>query len=169
MRPETIRHVMLRELRTVSREVDAYASDELLWRIVAGVPNSGGTLALHIAGNLQHYVGAVLGGSGYVRDREAEFSTRGLARAEVRAQVEAAAEAVDFTLADLTREEAEARYPERVSGRTVRTADFLMHLSVHLGYHLGQLDYHRRVLDSDAEGVGAISLAELPEFNGGGA
>lgn len=167
MRPETIRHLLLRELRTVAREVDAYPNDELLWRIVAGIPNSGGTLALHIAGNLQHYVGAVLGGSGYVRDREAEFSTRDLSRAEVRAEVEAAAEAVDFTLANLTGEQAEARYPERVSGRNVRTADFLMHLSVHLGYHLGQLDYHRRLLHSDAEGVGAISLAEIPEFNRG--
>lgn len=167
MLPQTIRLLMLRDLRTVAREVDAYPSDEHMWGIVAGIPNSGGTLALHIAGNLQHYVGAVLGGRDYVRDREAEFSTRDLTRGEVRAHVEAAAESVEFTLANLTREQAEAEYPERVRGRTIRTADFLMHLSVHLGYHLGQLDYHRRLLDSEAEGVGAISLAEIPEFNRG--
>lgn len=167
MLTETIRHVLIRELRTVAREVDAYPSDDLLWRRLPGIPNAGGTLALHIAGNLEHYVGAVLGGTGYERDREAEFSTRDLSRSEVLTRVEAAVEAVDASLKKLTMEEVERDYPEQVRGRRIRTADFLVHLTVHLGYHLGQLDYHRRALDPDAEGVGAISLAGLPELTPG--
>lgn len=168
MRPELIRNVLLRDLRAVAREVEAYPDDELLWRAVPGLPNSGGTLALHLAGNLQHYIGAVLGRTGYVRDRDAEFSSRDLPRATVRAAIDAAVEAVDVSLAALTAEQLEAPYPERVVGRTVGTADFLVHLVAHLGYHLGQLDYHRRMVSPEAEAIGAISLRDLPEHDASG-
>ena len=160
---DAIRHVLLRELRTVRREVEAYPSDALLWREVPGLPNPGGTLALHLAGNLRHYVGAVLGGTGYVRDREAEFSERGLTRAVVISRVDAAIDEVDATLARLAAGGALEPYPETVVGRSPRTLDFLVHLASHLGYHLGQLDYHRRSVCKGAEGVGAVALAELPE------
>lgn len=162
MLSEAIRTLLMRELRTLAREVDAYPTDALLWRLVPGIPNSGGTLALHLAGNLEHFVGAVLGGTGYVRDRDAEFSTRELARAEVRARVESAARAVDAALSHLTAERCEASYPMDVGGRPVRAGDFLVHLVAHTAYHVGQIDYHRRFLDPDAQGVGAVSTAELP-------
>lgn len=163
MAADTIRVILTRELRAVAREVDAYPSDDHLWRLVPGLPNSGGTLALHLAGNLEHYVGAVLGATGYVRDRDAEFATRALPRAEVRARVARAAAAVDETLGKLTAEQLEAEYPEPVRGRRVRTRDFLVHLVAHLGYHLGQLDYHRRMQAPGTGGIDAISILELPE------
>jgi uncharacterized damage-inducible protein DinB len=159
----TIRRVLVRDLTAVAREVDAYPDDALLWRDVTGLPNPGGTLVLHVAGNLEHYVGAVLGGSGYVRDRDAEFSTRGPGRAELRARIESAVAAVEAALARLTPETCAAPYPESVAGRRVRTSDFLLHLVAHLGYHLGQLDYHRRMVAPGSPSVGAIALAELPE------
>lgn len=158
-----IRRVVARELRTVRREVEAYPSDALLWREVPGLPNTGGTLALHLAGNLQHYIGAVLGGTGYVRDRDAEFADRGLPRADVSRRVQAAIEAVDSSLERFTPEKTAARYPEAVLGHSPRTGDYLVHLVAHLGYHLGQLDYHRRMVSPGAEGVGAIALAELSD------
>lgn len=161
--PATVRRILLRDLAAVARQVDAYPDDALLWRDVPGLPNPGGTLVLHLAGNLAHYVGAVLGGSGYVRDRDAEFSARGQGRAELRARIEAAAAAVDAALAGLTPEACDAPYPEEVLGRRVRTADFLVHLVAHLGYHLGQLDYHRRMVAPGSPSVAAIALAELPE------
>ena len=160
---EAIRRVLVRELRTVRREVEAYGSDELLWHDVPGLPNPGGTLALHLAGNIQHYIGAVLGRTGYVRDRDAEFSARGLTRAQVGERVQAAIEAVDATLGLLSAEAAAGPYPEAVVGRRPRTGEFLVHLAAHLAYHLGQLDYHRRMVGPGAGGVGAIALAELPE------
>ena len=158
-----IRHVLVRELRTVRREVEAYPDDALLWHEVPGLPNPGGTLALHLAGNLRHYIGAVLGGTGYVRDRPAEFATRGLTRAQVIQAVDAALREVDAALATLTPERALEPYPEGVLGRSPRMLDYLVHLTSHLGYHLGQLDYHRRMVSRDATGVGAITLAELPD------
>jgi hypothetical protein len=75
--------LMSRELRTFERELNAYQTEEQVWLLPPGLPNSGGTLALHAAGNLQHFIGAVLGGSSYVRDRDAEFQRRGVPRAEL--------------------------------------------------------------------------------------
>ena len=158
-----IRSVLARDLRAVAREVDAYPDDEALWRTAPGITNSAGTLALHLAGNLQHFVGAVLGRTGYIRDREAEFATRDLTRAEVRGRIDAAAQSVDATLARLTKEQWAAEYPVPVGGRKVGTAAFLVHLATHLAYHLGQMDYHRRTLVPGADTVDAMSIAELPE------
>src|ERR1041384_649946 len=75
-----IEHFLLRELRSLRLELEAYHDESLIWAQPAGLPNSTGTLALHLAGNLRHYVGAVLGGNGYIRDRDLEFSARGLSR-----------------------------------------------------------------------------------------
>lgn len=161
MRADTIRTVLLRELRAVAREVAAYPSDELLWKEVPGLPNPGGTLALHLAGNLSHYVGAALGGTGYVRDRDAEFATRGLTRAQVQARLEAASAAVAASLDGLADDRLDVEYPEVVAGRRVRTADFLVHLVSHTGYHLGQLDYHRRMVAPQTGSAATISLAEM--------
>lgn len=150
-------------MRALAREVDAYPSDDVLWRAAPGISNSGGTLVLHLLGNLEHFIGAVLGRTGYVRDREAEFATRGLTRAELRRRIAAAAETVDATLREVAPEQCEAEYPVPVGGRKLATADFLVHLATHLAYHLGQVDYHRRMLGSDAGTVDAMSLAELPQ------
>lgn len=156
-----IRTVLARELRALAREVDAYPGDDLPWRTAPGISNSAGTLVLHVTGNLEHFIGAVLGGTGYVRDRGAEFATRDLTRAELRRRIAAAAESVDVTLAQLSPEQCEAEYPVPVGGRKLGTADFLLHLAVHLAYHLGQIDYHRRILVPDAATVDAMSISEL--------
>ena len=155
---------LARELRAVRREVDAYPDDAALWRAVPGLPNTGGTLALHVAGNLRHYVGARLGGTGYVRDRDREFAARDVPRADVVAGIDAAVADVTRTLATLATLGAAALtrpYPEQGGGRQVTTGEFLVHLATHLAYHLGQLDYHRRAVTGDARGAGAVAIAEL--------
>lgn len=158
-----IRSVLARDLRAVAREVDAYPDDQAVWRVAPGISNSAGTLVLHLTGNLEHYIGAILGRTGYVRDRDAEFATRDLTRPELRSRIETAAKSVDATLAQLSPEQCEAKYPVPVGGRQLVTADFLVHLATHLAYHLGQIDYHRRVLVSDAATVEAMSIGELRE------
>jgi uncharacterized damage-inducible protein DinB len=150
--------MMLRELVTLRKEIEAYPSDESLWKVVPGIANSGGTLALHLAGNLQHFIGAVLGGSDYIRDREAEFSVRGLSRAEVLNRIDQATASLTRTFRSLTDEVLERRYPERVGQVRLSTGDFLVHLEGHLAYHLGQIDYHRRM----TTGGGALSGAMSP-------
>ena len=151
--------VLDRDLRALSREIAAYADERDLWRLAPGVPNSAGTLALHLAGNVQHYLGARLGGTGYVRDRPAEFAERGVPRAELLARVEAARAAVQAAANAVV--DVSADFPEIISDRRIVTADYLLHLCSHFAFHLGQLDYHRRFVTGDAAGVGAVRPAEL--------
>ena len=163
MTVEHLRTLLLRDLDAVRREVLAYPDDESLWALPEGVPNSGGTLALHLAGNLHHYLGAVLGGGGYVRDREEEFAGRGLSREEVVGRIARARAAVDAALAGLQPDRLGLPVPGGLSVGTVPTGLFLMHLATHLAYHLGQLDYHRRTVTGDARGVDAQALSALVE------
>ena len=118
-------------------------------------------LALHLTGNLQHYVGAQLGRTGYVRDRAAEFARRGVPRAELLREIEAARSAVRAGLAILSDQQLAADYPEIMAGVRVTTGEYLLHLTTHFAYHLGQLDYHRRVVTGNESGVGAMRPAEL--------
>jgi uncharacterized damage-inducible protein DinB len=150
-----------RELAALRREVEAYARDEQLWQTVPGVANVGGTLILHLAGNLQHFLGARLGNTGYVRHRDAEFSRRGLSRRELIAEIDAAVRAVRAGFANLTDAHLVNDYPEVIDGRAVTIGQYLMHLTSHLAYHLGQVDYHRRLVTGSNEGVGAVRTAEL--------
>lgn len=145
----SVRTVLLRDLAALRREVDAYPEEALLWATPAGITNPAGTLVLHCAGNLQHFLGARLGGSGYRRDRPAEFARRGVPRPELLAEVDRAAAVVEAVLGRLDSAALDADYPEQVGGRTVAIGLFLVHLATHLTYHLGQVDYHRRTVTGD--------------------
>lgn len=159
-----LKTIVTRELAAVKRELDAYPDDASVWREIPGTPNSGGTLALHLAGNIQHFFGAILARDGYVRTRDAEFARRDVPRAELRAGIDAAIASVERALAELDDAAFRRPYPEPIAKRTVGTGVFLLHLASHLAYHLGQIDYHRRAVTGDAKGVDAVSVRELPEF-----
>ena len=161
--------VLERDLAALQREIEAYPDEADLWRLVPGLPNSAGTLALHLAGNLQHFIGRYFADTGYVRDRPAEFSRRNVPRAELLREIEAAREAVKAGLsqpraATLLLED----YPEPIAGMTVVTGEYLVHLATHLTYHLGQIDYHRRVVTGNAAGVGAVRPVELKSARAAG-
>ena len=157
----TLQALLHRELAAVRRSVDAYPDDTSLWAERPGLPNTGGNIVLHLAGNLQHFFGAVLGKTGYVRERDLEFSRRGLPRAELLTQLDAADKAVDAGMKSVSAERFAQAYPEQVAGRTISTQDFIVHLLSHLAYHLGQLDYHRRVVTGDGTSIGAVPVKEL--------
>jgi len=153
--------ILDRDLRTLAREVEAYPDERQLWQPVLGMSNSAGTLALHLAGNVRHYLGALLGGTGYVRDRPAEFSLRDVSRAHLLEEIEAARSEVGRTLASLKDESLPHRYPEAITDHHVDTEEYLVHLVSHFTYHLGQLDTHRRIVTGSSTGVGAVRPAEL--------
>ena len=163
--PAVVQTLILRELRAVRREIEAYPDDASVWRQVPGLPNTGGTLALHLAGNLQHFLGAVLGRDSYKRDRDSEFSRRDVSRKELIAGIDAAIASVDRTLQALTDDALTATYPEPIANRRLSTGVFLVHLASHLAYHLGQIDYHRRMVTGDSRAVDALSVRELPEVS----
>lgn len=153
--------ILDRDLNALRREIEAYPDERLLWRAVPGLPNVAGTLVLHLTGNLQHYFGARLGSTGYLRDRPAEFARRDVPRSELLREIEAARTAVRAGLAGLSDPQFAAEFPEPIAGARLATGEYLVHLTVHFAYHLGQLDYHRRVVTGNDSGVGAMRPAEL--------
>jgi hypothetical protein len=157
----TISAILVRELTSLKQEIEAYPDDADLWRVVPGISNPAGTLALHLAGNLQHFVGAILGATNYVRNRDAEFSARGLSKAQLAAEVTAAISAVEETFRRLGPSDMAAEYPEPVAKVRLNTGDFLIHLASHLAYHLGQVDYHRRIVTGSPVTVGTVAPTRL--------
>jgi hypothetical protein len=150
-----------RDLRCFIREVEAFPDDATLWRTVPGLRNSAGNLALHVAGNLRLLVGAVLGDTGYQRDREQELSQRAGSRADVAAALESAALEVETGLKALTAESLAAPFPLAVGGLQPATGRFLVHLASHLAFHLGQAGYLRRTLTGDVTSTGAMAIKDL--------
>jgi hypothetical protein len=153
--------LLVRELETFEREIDLFGDDERIWNTAPGCPNSAANSALHVAGNLRHYVGAVLGRTGYVRDRDREFGRRSGSRTEVKAELRAAIRDVGAILPALTDAVLALDFPERVNGLRLRTDRFLMHLCVHAAYHLGQADSVRRVVTGESRSTGPVPLAAL--------
>ncbi len=137
-----------RDLDKLRSEIELYTSEEDLWKTTEGITNSAGNLCQHLTGNLQHFFGAVLGDSGYVRDRDAEFSARDTSKADLLADIDDAAGSVKNTLAQLSNDDLAKNYPVEVFDRPMTTGYFLVHLSTHLSYHLGQVNYHRRLLST---------------------
>ncbi len=134
-----------RDLLKLKGEISAYANEADLWRKPGDMPNSAGNLCLHLNGNLQHFFGAVLGGTDYIRDRDAEFSQTGVSRETMLADIDTTREVVKNTLAKLTDDDLAASFPIEVFGHPMTTGWFLTHLSTHLTWHLGQINYHRRI------------------------
>ena len=153
--------IFRRDLRCFIREVELFPDDATLWRTVPGITNSAGNVALHVAGNLRHFLGAVLGATGYVRQREREFAQRDGSRASVAAELEAAIAAVEAGLAALTPEVEAGTFPAPVGAHRPRTSLFLAHLAAHLAFHLGQAGYLRRALTGETSSAGGMSLPEL--------
>jgi len=153
--------LLVRELEGMAREVGAFPDDVALWHTVPGVTNAAGNLALHLAGNLQHFVGTVLGQTGYVRDRDKEFSTRAGTRVSVQQELHAAIRAVTETLGHLDASVLERPMPGAPLGLMIRTDLFLMHLVAHAAFHLGQAGYIRRVVCADATSANPIPLDVL--------
>ena len=135
-----------RDLNKLRTEIESYSNEADIWKTVDGISNSGGNLCLHITGNLQHFVGGVIGESGYVRDRPAEFENKNVSRDEMLATIDSTKAVVVDTLNKLTDEDFAKKYPIEVFGEPITTGYFLTHLTSHLNYHLGQINYHRRLL-----------------------
>jgi hypothetical protein len=135
-----------RDLNKLREEIELYSDEADLWKVGGDIINPAGNLCLHLTGNLKHFFGAVLGGSGYVRDRDAEFSRKNVAKSELLAGIDEAKSVVLATLEKLTDEDYSKTYPFEVFGKPMTTGFFLTHLESHLNWHLGHINYHRRLL-----------------------
>ncbi len=136
-----------RDLTKVLEELKSYNKEENLWTINGEITNSGGNLILHICGNLKHFIGAMLGGSSFIRQRDDEFDLKNVKKSEMVDQIKQTKKVVLETLAELEDSKLDEVYPVNVFGKEMTTQFFLFHLYGHLNYHLGQINYHRRLLD----------------------
>jgi uncharacterized damage-inducible protein DinB len=147
MLTQTLNTIFTRDLNKLQQEIAAYTNEQALWLVDKGIANSGGNLCLHLLGNINTYIGAVIGNSGYVRNRPLEFTETGIAKADLLQRIDATIAVVNNAFAQLTEEDLPKEYPMLVFEQPMTYEFFLVHLAAHLSYHLGQINYHRRLLD----------------------
>ncbi|MBX7054981.1 MAG: DinB family protein [Pyrinomonadaceae bacterium] len=143
---DVLAEIFERDLVKLRTEVEHYPHERDLWKVSGAIPNSAGNLTLHLVGNLKHFVGAVLGGFEYVRDRDLEFADADVPRDQLIAAIDETRVVVKTALGKLTPADLSAEYPINVFGHPMTTEFFIVHLATHLDYHLGQINYHRRLL-----------------------
>jgi hypothetical protein len=158
---EGLEAIFQRDLAAIQREVAAYPDEAAIWAVVPGLPNAGGVLVRHVCGNLQHFVGGVLNHSGYRRERDAEFGGAPWTRARLIAELQTTDAAVRKALRELPPEQLERAYPLPIGDTPVLTSTWLVHLAVHCGFHLGQLDYHRRSVTGDPASIAPMGVTGL--------
>ena len=134
-----------KDLDTLAKEVALCEEETQLWIVLPGITNSIGNLTQHLIGNLNHFIGATLGETGYVRNRDAEFSERYLTKREMIAKINETSEILEKILGSLTNEQLEKTYPYETFGYAMTANHMIMKLAGHLGYHLGQINYLRRI------------------------
>ena len=143
---ETLLHIFERDLLQLQTEIESYPDDDSLWLVMEGITNSAGNLCLHLNGNLKHFIGAVLCNNGYTRKREAEFDLKGIPKHALVADIEITIEIVKAALESMNEDDFFKTFPTQKHGETVSTDFMLLHLLSHFNYHLGQINYHRRLL-----------------------
>ena len=148
MLPETLKALFNRDLNKLKKEIELYQNEKTIWLIEKGIANSAGNLCLHLIGNLNSFIGATIGKTNYVRNRPLEFSLKDIPRAELINEIEQTIIVVNNALDMLDDDILKNEYPVLVFDEKTSTGYFLVHLTTHLAYHLGQVNYHRRLLDT---------------------
>jgi uncharacterized damage-inducible protein DinB len=143
----TITTIFERDLKKLHTEIELYQQEENLWATDKKINNSAGNLCMHLTGNLNTYIGKELGNTGYVRNRELEFSQKNVPRAQLLEMITDTSKMLHTVLQSLSAADLEKEYPVIVFTEKMTTGFFLVHLASHLAYHLGQVNYHRRLLD----------------------
>ncbi|MDX1627550.1 MAG: DUF1572 family protein [Fulvivirga sp.] len=136
-----------RDLARLKQEIELYPETEL-WKTLPGITNSAGNLTLHICGNLKHFIGAQLGNSGYIREREKEFADKNVSKSALYDNIDQTRQVISKTLGSLSDKNLDSTYPLQMWGKEITTEFFLIHLQSHLNYHLGQINYLRRIQSS---------------------
>ena len=146
---EILKILFNRDLKRLINEIEEYNNEVDIWKIKGQINNSAGNLCLHLVGNLNTYIGKELGKTNYIRNRELEFSLMNVPRQELIKKVENTLEIINQTLDNLDEKILATEYPILVFVNKTSTEYLLVHLTSHLTYHLGQINYHRRLIEND--------------------
>lgn len=143
-----LKTLFVRNLDQLKLEIESYKNEADLWKTTPEIANSGGNLCLHLIGNLNHFIGATLGKTGYIRQRDLEFSEKNILKEVLIQNIENTIQIVSNTLDNLNENDFKQEFPSEVFGNKMATQDFLTYLTTHLTYHIGQINYHRRFINS---------------------
>jgi hypothetical protein len=135
-----------RDLNKLKEELNAYTSELNIWKSEPNISNSTGNLTLHLIGNLNHFIGGTLGKTGYIRQRDLEFSDKNIPREILTADIDKTIGMLTGVLSKMSDDDLDMEY-EFMKDKRDSTGHFLIQLFGHLAYHLGQVNYHRRLLD----------------------
>jgi uncharacterized damage-inducible protein DinB len=135
-----------KDINKLIEEIGLFKSEEDIWKIKEGVSNSAGNLSLHLVGNLNHFIGATLGNSGYVRERDKEFSEKNIPRTQLIEALNSTVSVIKQTLAALPEEDLKKDFPVAINQKIISTEYMLVYLLNHFNYHLGQVNYLRRLI-----------------------
>ena len=146
---DILKSLLTRDLNRLYTEIQLYKNEDAIWKTGMHISNSAGNLCLHLIGNLNYFIGKELGHTGYIRNRELEFSLKAVPRTELLDMLKHTIEVVSVSLRQLDEGLLENEFPVLVLEKKTTTGYFLVHLSGHLNYHLGQVNYHRRLFDDE--------------------
>ena len=146
MLTDILTNVFERDLGKLVEEINLYKDENNLWLVKEGISNSGGNLILHLIGGLNHFIGATLAGTGYARERDKEFSLKNIPRTQLIEAINNINAVIKNTLPVLSEDDLQKEFPVKINNKTSSTRFILMHLLTHLNYHLGQVNYHRRLI-----------------------
>jgi uncharacterized damage-inducible protein DinB len=144
---ETLKALFTRDLDRLTKEIMLYENEENIWKIRNNITNSAGNLCLHLIGNLNTYIGKEIGKTGYIRNRDLEFSLKNVPRTELLDKISQTIQVVNTSLDQLLETDLKNEYPVLMFEEKTSIEYLLLHLTTHLSYHLGQINYHRRLLD----------------------
>lgn len=148
MTVEILKTLFNRDLNKLKSEINFYQNENKIWHIEKSVSNSAGNLCLHLIGNLNTYIGAQIGNTNYIRNRELEFSDKFVPKTALLAQIDTTIKMINSTLHQLSDDDLRQEHPYLIFENKTSIAYLLLHLTTHLTYHLGQINYHRRLLDN---------------------
>ncbi len=133
-------------IQNLIKELNAFQSEQTIWMTAPGISNTAGNLCYHLYGNLNHFIGHLLGHTGYVRNRPEEFSIKDVSRTQLIKMLEESSAMLEKAITDIP--DLQAAYPDNDFGKTGNIEFQLLRLYGHLVYHLGQINYLRRILEA---------------------
>lgn len=145
---ETLKTLFARDLNKLKWEIDTYNDESKIWYTEKTIANSAGNLCLHLIGNLNTYIGAQIGNTSYIRNRELEFTNKDIPKALLLIEIDTTIQTVSKALDLISENDLKNEHPFLVFEAKTSTEFLLIHLTTHLAYHLGQINYHRRILDN---------------------
>jgi len=143
---EIYKNLFLSNLATLKEDINSYSNEADMWRLQGSIKNSAANLAMHVCGNLKHNIGAVLGETEYVRNRDAEFSVKELSRKNILDEIESTITMIGPVFDSLSKDDLLKPWPNDFYGEGQSIDSVLFRLIWHMGYHLGKINYHRRLL-----------------------